>query len=382
MKKFIGENRAKSVKNLLIIFIEYGTIKTGTKPKRKCFKVPIVKKCEFCGKDFKAKPSQYDSKKYCSKACHNNSMRKTVKKICLHCKIEFIDNSNNKKQVYCSRKCRHETQRTSIPYELIYNLYITKNMNTRDIGKELGVSKHKISDTLKYYNLEIRAPHTQRKGGMYNIPAKEELENLYFNEYMNYEKIGEIYKTELSNVGLWFKRYGIKARKYGEGKRSRNFIYPTVQEIEELYINKGLTSYELAPLFNTTPNTICKIIKDYGFDTKPNLWLGRKFIKCKDGHEVRSNLERIVDEYLYENNISHEYEKRLPGESYRYMTDFYANNFYVEIWGVVNSKTYNEKRAKKEQIYKINHLKLISIEPQDFKDLKIVYEKLNKLIPR
>lgn len=341
--------------------------------------MPLSKVCEFCGEEFKVKPSQINKKKYCSKECHNNSMKKIIKKICIYCEKEFIDNSSNRNKIYCSNKCKYEAQKSNIPYEIIYDLYMVKGMNTRDIGGELGVSKHKILDTLKYYNIPIRDAYTQRKGEVYTIPTKEELEKLYINKYMSYKEIGEIYKTDISNVGIWFKKYGIKPRKCGEGKKGKKFVMPTKKEIHNLYIDKKLTSAEIATIFHTTDTTICKIIKDYGFETRPNIWLGRKFIKCKDGHEVRSNLERIVDDYLYDNNIEHEYEKRLPNEAYRYMTDFYAKNTYIEIWGVQNSKSYEEKRKKKEKIYAKYNLKLISLEPQDFRELNILYKKLKKI---
>lgn len=341
--------------------------------------MPLLKVCEFCGKEFKVKPSKFNTSKYCCKECHNNSMKKHIKKVCMYCEKEFIDNSSNKKKIYCSNKCKYTAQKSSIPYKVIYDLYIIKKMNTRDIGKELGVSKHKILDTLKYYNIPIRDAYTQRKGKKYSRPTKRILEKLYIDEYKSLEQISSIYDMDISTIGIWLKEYNIPVRNGGEGKKGKDFIMPTKEEIQDLYINKELTSAEISTIFHTTDTTICKIIKKYGFKTRPNIWLGRKFIKCKDGHEVRSNLERIVDDYLYDNNIEHEYEKRLPGKAYRYMTDFYAKNTYIEIWGVQNSKSYEEKRKKKEMIYAKYNLKLISLEPQDFRRLNILYKKLDKI---
>ena len=307
-------------------------------------------------------------------------MKLEISKVCLYCGKEFSGKpSTINREKYCSVKCGQKAGKITIPYETIYRLYVTDKKNTRQIGRELNVSKHKISDTLREYDIPIRDIYTQRKGEKYSIPTKEELENLYFKKYMTFKEIGKVYKTEQSNIGVWFKKYGIKARNSGESKKGKDFVMPTRDQIKDLYIEKESTSSEIATLFHATNTTICKIIKDYGFETRPNIWNGRKFLKCKDGHEVRSNLEKIVDNYLYDNNIEHEYERRLPGKYYRYMTDFYVKGTYIEIWGVTHNQKYEEKRKKKEMAYKTCNLKLLSLEPEDFRDSNILYSKLNRI---
>jgi hypothetical protein len=341
--------------------------------------VPLIKRCEYCGSEFKVKPSRFDKKKFCSKDCHNNSMKKEISKVCERCGKEFKGvPSAIKNQKHCSVECKNISMNESIPYDTIYDIYVNKRMTTREAGKALGVSKRKIADTLRYYNIPIRDHVTQRKGDNYKKPSKDILSTLYFDKYMSLEDISKIYDVDLSTVGLWLKEYNLKARIFGEGRRKKDFVMPTKAQLEDLYIKKQMSTLELSKIFKCSKGLITKILKDYGIELRPALYKKREYAVCKDGHVVRSGLERIVDDFLFENNFEHEYEKRLPKPYYRYRSDFYCNGYYIEIWGVTGNKEYNKRRKLKEQAYSDLGLKLISIEASDFTD-NTVFQKLSQI---
>lgn len=83
---------------------------------------------------------------------------------------------------------------------------------------------------------------------------------------------------------------------------------------------------------------------------------------CKDGHIVKSKSERDIDNYLFENGISHAYEKELAygaGENEVLHPDFYLPNYlgkgkhvYLEHWGYnENNIQYTRTKKFKMPIY-------------------------------
>jgi predicted nuclease of restriction endonuclease-like RecB superfamily len=100
--------------------------------------------------------------------------------------------------------------------------------------------------------------------------------------------------------------------------------------------------------------------------------------KCIDGHIVRSKAELIIDNFLYNQNITHEYEKKIKVQGKSMLYDWYLPEFevYIEYWGFYG-KDYMKRKEEKIRLYKKGKLKLISIEDIMFKD---IYENLEKLL--
>lgn len=112
---------------------------------------------------------------------------------------------------------------------------------------------------------------------------------------------------------------------------------------------------------------------------------------CKDGHIVKSKSERDIDNFLFENNISHAYEKELPyGASEKEVLhpDFFLQDYlgkgkhvYIEHWGYnENNIQYTKTKNFKMPIYKNLEITLIcTYEKSDMGKIDTVLErKLNK----
>lgn len=93
---------------------------------------------------------------------------------------------------------------------------------------------------------------------------------------------------------------------------------------------------------------------------------------CEDGHLVKSPYEKIIDDYLYREDIKHAYEKKIDiDETHDITPDFYipeyngVKNIYVEFWG------YGEENIKyqKRKEYKTN-LYPVLVEKED---IAVVY---------
>lgn len=104
--------------------------------------------------------------------------------------------------------------------------------------------------------------------------------------------------------------------------------------------------------------------KKFGIKVRHDGNMGKKQ-KCKDGHWVMSSLEAKVDNWLFDHDIDHDYEPKLI-EGRNYKSDFYANGYFIEIWGITGKRSYESRKKAKREIYDSFKLKLIELEACDF----------------
>lgn len=106
---------------------------------------------------------------------------------------------------------------------------------------------------------------------------------------------------------------------------------------------------------------------------------------CDDGHIVKSKSERDIDNYLFEKNIPHAYEKKFFIDEKTEETinpDFTLPKFrdgedvIIEHWGFnENNKEYTKSKKYKIDIYKRKKTTLICTNEKDMQDYKIALER-------
>ena len=106
----------------------------------------------------------------------------------------------------------------------------------------------------------------------------------------------------------------------------------------------------------------------------------------QNGELVKSGGERMIADYLCRNDIRYEYERPVKAAfSNRRISrpDFYLPDYdvYIEYWGMVNSEDdgtrqeYIKGMEWKMTKYRENHIKFISIYPEDLKSLDSILRK-------
>jgi len=98
-------------------------------------------------------------------------------------------------------------------------------------------------------------------------------------------------------------------------------------------------------------------------------------LRCKDGHYVKSKMEKAVDDFLYSHGIIHEVYPAVPNS--RYTADFKVGDVFIEVWGLKGRKDYDEEKEKKIEHYNKFSLKVVGIEPG-----QNIASKLGELVPR
>ena len=98
--------------------------------------------------------------------------------------------------------------------------------------------------------------------------------------------------------------------------------------------------------------------------------------RTKDGHMVRSKAEVLIDNALFDYDIVHTYERKLPIEE-DLVCDFFieSENIYIEYWGYNDKPEYLKRKKTKQEIYKKYGLKLIELVDEDIKYLDDVLPK-------
>lgn len=102
--------------------------------------------------------------------------------------------------------------------------------------------------------------------------------------------------------------------------------------------------------------------------------------QCEDGHYVRSLSEMIIDNWLYNHNYVHAYEKSVYMESNPdsiVLSDFYLpqGNVYIEFWGIEDDEKYEARKNEKIKLYNKNNINRIDLNESHIK-------RLNDILPR
>ncbi len=264
-------------------------------------------------------------------------------------------------------------------YEL-YDLYVNKKLRIIDIANKYCIAYNTARNILIKNNIPIRKPYIYRMQENCTIPTKEHLKELYVNKYLSMEKIGEKLKINPQTVARRLFKSGIKKRNCSEARLPKNFIPPAKEELEKLYVFENRSSCEIAEKYNVSHRYIISLLRKYQIQVKGNIFTrGNHTIKCKDGHLVRSSQERLIDDWLFENGISHYYEKRI--HTTRKTADFYIPDIdlYIEFLGLNGKDFYDERNKNKEDIYKKLSLNYTFVYPSS--DSRDIENQLLFLIP-
>ncbi|MDP2671937.1 MAG: hypothetical protein Q8O68_00315 [Candidatus Daviesbacteria bacterium] len=103
-------------------------------------------------------------------------------------------------------------------------------------------------------------------------------------------------------------------------------------------------------------------IEAAGFDPNPVMFANHHL--ANDGHICDSLAEKLIDDYLFEKDISH--ERNIPYPEGTYTADFKIGNKLIEYFGLAGEhRRYDELRIIKQRIVKRLKLELIEIYPKD-----------------
>lgn len=242
-------------------------------------------------------------------------------------------------------------------------MYAVEKMTCRQIAAKTGCSRSAIIKWLKDYGIECRPASIGLAYHGKETPTYEDLYRLVHVERKSYQEIGKIYGIDKSAIPHWMKKYGIpRPTAWDTRHKGTPRCKPSRDELLVLY-ESGLTLTAIGDLFDFSWSTIWSLCKEYGIEMRPSGWEEGKRYLCQDGHLVRSIYEQRVDNWLFAHNVAHIYEPLLPWAPPRchFKSDFLANGWYIEVWGVENNENYKRRREQKCQLYQQNNAPLVEL---------------------
>lgn len=285
---------------------------------------------------------------------------------------DWIDNFimlNNKspglKDLYINKGCPYGKEIILKEYGNLSNLYEKLNINRKELGYD-NVSNDQLLKILKEYVIRFRTTDRDilRKNGLCDRSVYERRFNSWSNA-LELAGIDNSTKVLLTN----FDNY--------KGEDPISFLK------EEIGRNNEFTNVQLDIIGKAlSVNCDCKLIrKIIRYDViqrhfkklsvlliscgvQPNLTYcsGNSYI-AKDGHICDSNLEVEVDNFFFDNNITHEVHVRYPKskligyQDSKFICDFKVNDIYIEVAGLNNDKYINDIERKKKYA-EDNYMKL------------------------
>lgn len=113
---------------------------------------------------------------------------------------------------------------------------------------------------------------------------------------------------------------------------------------------------------------------------------GKCIVETKSGIQVQSEGEKLIADFLFDNDIEFEYDKliKFPGDLKCWARpDFIlkGTNIIIEYWGMCKDRAdnpvYNQNLERKKGLYLQEEMKLIEIFNEDLKNLsQVLREKL------
>jgi hypothetical protein len=103
------------------------------------------------------------------------------------------------------------------------------------------------------------------------------------------------------------------------------------------------------------------------------------------GETVKSISEKKIADFFHAYKIKYDYERSIRINNQRLIPDFYLREFgvFVEFWGLKDFKKYKNRMKKKKRLYRKYNLKLVSLYPEDLKNLdSVFFSRLKSLIKR
>jgi len=163
------------------------------------------------------------------------------------------------------------------------------------------------------------------------------------------------------------------------GGYTRNYEYHAglAQEVVERALGRTIEKYPPAQLSYDQTSRLLVALADsmeVRTHTPPDPEHSRR---AEDGHWVRSDAEARIDDWLYRNNVRHEYEPAVPVSGAAMYGDWYLpeSRVYVEYLGRMDSQKYADRTAEKRRRYAAVGLRVVELTP---KHLEFLDELLRK----
>jgi len=147
--------------------------------------------------------------------------------------------------------------------EKIRELYIEKKQSTYEIADQFDCCEYSVRKRLSEFGIERRS-NTDYVSEI--LKDGDELERLYNEEHMHMGEIADLTDVTRSGVERWMKIHDIET--HVSGPRPDEELTKNADRLERLYIDDGLSTREIAQMFDVSDTTIYHHLKKNGVEMR------------------------------------------------------------------------------------------------------------------
>jgi len=171
--------------------------------------------------------------------------------------------------------------------ELLRQKYLDENLSGPEIAEEWGCSARTITNWRHKHGIETKP---QNHGEPWT--DGEKLRELYVEERLTTYEIADRFDTSSSTISAALERHGIEARSGGSGLEHGQ-PWHDESNLRELYVNQQLTAEEVGERLGCSQSTVLLQLRKFGIPRRHNY---PHFKTREDGYEV---VRHMVDGEQY-----------------------------------------------------------------------------------
>ena len=232
-----------------------------------------------------------------------------------------------------------------------------------------GKSAQQVADRMNADKKTIL--HLLRQEGVIRTAAKsktldlpqDEIVRLYVEDGLSAREIGKQFGTDTHTILSRLRSWDVDIVKI----RQPLLHEINIDEIAEMYAN-GMTTETIADAMNVSPSVIQRRLNSRGL-IEPRTGMGIPH-ESLNGEMVRSSFELSVANWLYDHDISYDYEPQIGGT--RFMADFKVGDYFIEVCGMYGMDNdrfgYDDRLRQKEELYERHGLDYVLLFPSAIND--------------
>lgn len=139
-------------------------------------------------------------------------------------------------------------------------LYIEQGLSTYDIAEKFGCSRPTVSNWLERFGIE----RTGRQPESCVLSDERVLQELYVERELSLSDVAQEVDCSIWKVRAWLRRHDIETRTPGE--HNRNELLEDADWLQEQYVEKGLSSPEIAEKAGASARTVSEWLHKHGID--------------------------------------------------------------------------------------------------------------------